>query len=295
MCVIFLPFKPYKPVCFVLIAMLSLSGCANHKEQAEKQVTTAVSAEQYAKQTLSEGKDVTLNTSQGVVTVQPTVVDMEQSQQSEKGDAKQSSSLYYDPFERFNRAIFSFNHQAYTYVVIPVARGYKTVVPASARSKISNVFDNLREPLNLLNNIGAGEGKRAASNFGRFMLNSTVGLLGLFDPATHWFDIEPAQQRLSQTLQGYGVENGAFIVIPLLGQSDVRGLSSLLTESIIHPLGFIAEPAERAAARSINIIDTFSTQEELYQKLYENSQDPYILFRNQYLQGVARDAEFQPD
>ena len=200
---------------------------------------------------------------------------------------------YYDPWEGFNRSVFAFNNAAYEYVLIPVSDGYKAVVPQPVRSSVGNFFANLREPLNLLNNLFSGEVSDAGSNLGRFLINSTVGLLGLFDPATNWFEIEPKRRSVGDTLASYGVGSGPYLVLPLLGQSDVRGGFSVLTEGFIHPVNHIADAPQNYQLRAFDGVDDFSEQSQTYQNLYEKADDPYLYFRNQYLQGQARDLMYE--
>lgn len=275
-------------------ALLALTGCSSvppPPENGQKAVSSREANRSQAtpQEQLSAGQNVTLKTSQGELNITPAVVSVANAPAVNPTTAP----VYNDPWEGFNRSVFAFNHAAYEYVLIPVSDGYKTVVPGPVRSSVGNFFANLREPLNLLNNLFSGEVADAGSNLGRFLINSTVGLLGLFDPATSWFEIDPKRRSVGDTLASYGVGSGPYLVLPLLGQSDVRGGFSVLTEGFIHPVNHVADSPQNYQLRAFDGVDDFSEQSETYQNLYQNADDPYLYFRNQYLQGQARDSLYE--
>lgn len=282
----------YKVV--LVTALLVLSGCTSVPSAPQAAKAGAASPESSnakitPQEQLSAGQAVTVNTSQGALDVTPAVVSVATAPAANAAKPPD----YYDPWEGFNRSVFAFNHAAYEYVLIPVSDGYKAVVPTPVRSSVGNFFDNLREPLNLLNNLFSGDVSDAGSNLGRFLINSTVGLLGLFDPASSWFEIEPKKRSIGDTLSRYGVGTGPYLVLPLLGQSDVRNGFSVLTEGFIHPVNHIADSPQSYQIRAFDGVDDFSQQSETYQTLYEKADDPYLYFRNQYLQGQARDSLYE--
>lgn len=276
----------------VSLATLVASGCAQIPDESAsaqpvsiKQPDTPLSATD----ALSNGQSVTLTTSQGEIRVDPAVVSMEQTVLN--GDPE-TLPAYYDPWEGFNRAMFSFNNGAYKYVLTPVSNGYRAVVPAPARQSVGNFFDNLREPLNLLNHLFAGEVKEAGSNLGRFVINSTIGLLGLFDPATSVFEVERQPQSIGDTLAVWGIEPGPYLVLPLLGQSDARSGVSVLAEGFVHPVNHVRHAPHNYQLRAVDGVDDFSSQSDTYHTLYSEAEDPYVFFRNQYLQAQKRDMWF---
>ncbi len=270
-----------------------LFGCATPTETEQLSTTNEQpsSSEQIQKvDELSSGKTVTITTSQGEVEVEPTVVAVTDAQRKDKVDKEK---YYHDPWEGFNRRMFSFNHSVYEYVLIPVTNGYRYVVPEVVRDKIGNAFDNIREPLNFVNNLFAGEVDEAGSNVGRFLINSTIGIFGLFDPATEWFNITEKRQTIADTLRRYDVSAGPYLVLPLLGPSDVRGGFSTFTEGLLHPIDYVADPPQTYQFWILNSIDKFSLKSDTYQKVYRSADDPYIYFRNQYIQGQRRDELFK--
>ena len=275
---------------------LMLCSCASQPHKADNANvstppapinTDAVSPT--ASEQLSSGQTTVIHTSQGEVEIQPTVVDMAT---PNSGIDSEQTPDYEDPLEGLNRGIFSFNHFTYTYALIPLAKGYEYVTPEVVRSKIGNAFRNIREPLSLLNNLAAGEVKDAGTNLGRFLINSTIGILGLFDPATAWFDLPEAKQSLADTLAGYGVGRGPYLVLPILGQNDLRGSTSVVSEILLDPISQVSSSPDSYYLKGVDAVDSFSGQADVYQKLYQQAEDPYLYFRNQYLQGVKRDDAF---
>ena len=291
-----------KPVTLLTgLFLLTLAGCAAKPVQPETKAAetaqpTETPAELSAAEQLSSGQTTTIETSQGRIEIQPTVVDMA-SRDDPATAQDEAATQYNDPLQGWNRAMFSFNHQAYTYALFPLARGYEYVLPQGVRSKIGNAFNNIREPLSLLNNLAAGEVKDAGTNLGRFVINSTVGLLGLFDPASAWFELQPAKQSLADTLALYNVSPGPYLVLPILGQNNVRGSTSVVSEVLLDPLRQVTSPPDTYYLQGIDAIDSFSDRVRVYETLYQQADDPYLYFRNQFLQGVKRDDAFnnQPE
>ena len=197
---------------------------------------------------------------------------------------------YNDPLQSINRAIFGFNHYTYRYLLTPVSRGYQAVIPEPVDKSVGNFFNNLREPLYSLNYLLQLEPKKLGKSLLRFGVNSTVGLLGLFDPADSW-GLEKESSGFDETLAAYGAGYGTYIVVPLLGPSDMRGLADTAVNYFLHPLKHI-ENAE--AGQALLIADGYHRQIGTlanYPKVIEDVEDPYIFVRNLYLQGVIRDAD----
>lgn len=274
----------------ILVCATSLYGCASPTGSETNQQTSKTSTAQSDKsQKLSAYKVTTVETSNGTIEIAPTVVSTPDELLEVSTRDANSETAYSDPLEFINRPIFKFNHFTYQYALIPLAKGYNNVVPEPVQSSISNAFSNLTEPLSLVNNTLSGEFSEAGNNLARFVINSTVGLLGFFDPATSWFDIQEKPQNFSQTLVKYKVASGAFVVLPFLGQSDLRGTTSIISESFIHPSKYIFNSPDDMYIRVADGFDDFTQQAQIYEKLYEQAQDPYIYFRNQYIQSRNRD------
>lgn len=200
---------------------------------------------------------------------------------------------YRDPLIGVNRAVFAFNDVTYRYVLIPVGKGYVKITSRSFRGSVGNFFYNIKMPIYLVNNVLQFKFEPAARNLVRFGINSTLGLFGLFDPAKEWFNLERAETHFGDTLAHYGVGYGIYIVLPILGPSDLRDGASDLNDYLLNPIpDFVDDDAHVRAIRAYNYLNDFAPNADQYEILKERSEDPYIFFRNMHLQGVQRDADY---
>ncbi|MFO7786534.1 MAG: VacJ family lipoprotein [Halospina sp.] len=126
-----------------------------------------------------------------------------------------------DPWESFNRSIFTFNEVVDRNVLKPVARGYNRVTPEPVNDGVSNFFGNLSEPGNILNSLLQGKGEDALTSTGRFIFNTTFGLLGLVDVASY-MELPEKEEDFGQTFGYWGADSGPFLMLPFLGPSTVR-------------------------------------------------------------------------
>ncbi len=144
-----------------------------------------------------------------------------------------------DPLEPVNRLFFAFNDKLYFWVVKPVAKGYDAVMPVPVQTGIRNFFANLRTPIRLVNNLLQGELRGAGTELGRFLLNSTVGVAGIFDVADARFNLSPRVEDLGQTLGRYGLGDGFYICWPVFGPSSLRDSIGLAGDSYLSPLSYL--------------------------------------------------------
>ena len=164
------------------------------------------------------------------------------------GRAQDSYSVN-DPLEDVNRAVFEFNQVIDSIILKPVAELYVFVLPEEARHRIANILKNLGEPLNLVNNLAQGKFERAGSTLTRFSINSTIGVGGIFDVATDW-GYERTPEDFGQTLASWGLGEGPFLMLPLLGPSNPRDAVGFGVELVTDPMGFLLTD-EAGLARSI--------------------------------------------
>lgn len=184
--------KIWTRTVFICI-FLFLTGCVgNHIEKAP--ASRSLDNTVNTGQTVNPGKSAK-NTSRTTNAIDPTVVTY-------------PPEMFKDPLEFVNRPIFVFNDFSYRYALIPVSKGYLKAVPKQIRSCASNVFSNIREPLNTVNHIFQLNGKFMLTSLARLLINSTAGLLGLFDPADAWLHIEERRTDLNDTLAVYGAGYG---------------------------------------------------------------------------------------
>src|SRR5246127_1027638 len=140
-----------------------------------------------------------------------------------------------DPLEDTNRAIFDFNQMVDRNVLVPVAKTYRTVLPDPVRGSLRDFLRNLREPLIFANNALQGDFERAGETFARFTLNSTLGVGGLIDVAGRWGELPYHEQDLGVTFGVWGVPEGPYLVVPVLGPSDPRDLGGAVAEGFGDP------------------------------------------------------------
>lgn len=199
------------------------------------------------------------------------------------------ASTEVDPYEGFNRKMSSFNTGVDTYVIKPAAQGYKAVLPEPVPTLISNFFSNLADPWTAINQLLQGRVQLAGSDTGRFLVNSTLGVAGLFDVGTK-MGLPKHQEDFGQTLAVWGVPQGPYIVLPLLGPSSGRGLVSQYVGNFG---GNIAQPI-----RYVNHVPTrntlfFTFLVSMRARLLDQPQlppqaDRYVLMRDFYLRNVEQ-------
>jgi phospholipid-binding lipoprotein MlaA len=187
-----------------------------------------------------------------------------------------------DPWERFNRATFRLNDGLDRAVLRPTARAYVKVTPRVIRTGISNFFSNLETVTTLVNNTLQGKGRAAGQDTARLLLNSTLGLGGLFDPATA-AGIEKNDEDFGQTLGAWGVQSGPYLMVPLLGPSTVRDTLARVPDRFTDPSHYLEDDSTRYTITAVEIIDLRAGLLPLDKQLAE-SFDRYAFVRNAWLQ-----------
>jgi phospholipid-binding lipoprotein MlaA len=191
----------------------------------------------------------------------------------------------YDPWESFNEKIFTFNYKFDRYVLKPVAKGYNFIMPDLFQQMIGRGFDNIRVVPKLVNNLLQGNWKGFAVELGRFLINSTLGIGGLFDIARQEFGLERTKVDFGQTLGKWGIKPGPFVIVPFLPPLTVRDGIGYGVDSAIDPLGyFIPFFPDKLAMRLGDIINDRALNLELFQGFEETTVDLYSAMRNGYLQ-----------
>ncbi len=192
----------------------------------------------------------------------------------------------YDPFEPVNRAIFSFNNIADRIVLEPIAKGYKKL-PSPLQSGINNFLSNLRAPLVVVNQLLQGQGQNAFQSSGRFIVNSTVGIFGLFDVAEK-MGLEEKEEDYGQTLATWGIGDGFYLVLPLFGPSNLRDTSGMVLTMLTDPINAFAVSEGEAwlvpMRTAANAVDTRSQIIDEVNALRDNSVDYYAAVRSSYYQ-----------
>jgi phospholipid-binding lipoprotein MlaA len=197
-----------------------------------------------------------------------------------------------DPLEDMNRAIFDFNLAVDDYVLVPTAKAYRTAVPDLGQEAVQNFFANLRSPVTFFNDVLQGEKQRAADTFTRMWLNTTIGLGGLLDVATY-FGVPEHTEDFGQTFAVWGVAEGPYLMLPLLGPSNPRDTTGLVAGFFADPfniwmgnIGFEWVPYARGVTEAV---DVRSRNIETFPKLRETSIDYYATVRSLYRQKRVSD------
>ncbi len=198
-----------------------------------------------------------------------------------------------DPYEKINRKIYAFNDVFDRYFFEHVARAYRKTLPERARDAVHNFLNNLSLPVSALNSVAQGKTDNALATFSNFLINSTVGVLGIFDVAGQK-GIFYKTEDFGQTLGHYGSGQGSYLMIPILGPSSTRDLSGFLVDNAANPVGFNA--FEVGGQRSImpseylfglialSGIDTRENLLDVIDDIRKDSFDPYATIRSAYLQ-----------
>lgn len=189
-----------------------------------------------------------------------------------------------DPLERINRPIFSFNMKADKYVLRPVAKGYAKVVPDPVRRGIGNFFDNLFYPTTIVNDLLQGKFVQSGNDTLRFVLNTTIGLAGFIDVATSQ-GLPKNDEDLGQTFGHWGIGQGWYLMLPLLGPSSNRDLFGRVGDNWTEIATYVesVDTWDRLAIVSVDAIDDRSKLLGA-DKIIEQQLDPYVFFRTAYLE-----------
>lgn len=189
-----------------------------------------------------------------------------------------------DPLEGFNRAMFSFNDGLDKAVIKPVATGYKKVMPDTARVGVTNFFANLGDLWIGANNVLQGKIDAGAGDFCRFLINSTAGVLGLFDIASET-GLEKHNEDFGQTLGRWGVGTGAYVVLPVFGPSNVRdGIGLLALDWRGYPIWYMNHISTRNELVGLRLIDTRANVLDATRLIEDAALDQYTFARDAYLQ-----------
>lgn len=211
-------------VTFLTIVLLTFTGCSNKAtpEPTDQQVNTSI---------------VETNSTAASQDTQPEVDNKQEFEEEfEEEFETQETSSNFDPLSGYNRAMTTFNDKMIIYALNPVSEAYAYVIPQPLRIGLSNFIKNLNYPVRLANNLLQGKLQNVSDETERFIVNSTVGLAGIMDPAQTYMHIPEHKEDFGQTLGYYGVDPGFHIVLPFLGPSNLRDLAGITLDAYISPL-----------------------------------------------------------
>lgn len=202
-----------------------------------------------------------------------------------------------DPFEAVNRRIYKFNEVLDKTVLEPAARGYRFALPGFVRSGVSNFFSNIADLRVSLNNALQGKIPDAANDFGRFVINSSIGLLGFIDVASD-AGLEKHQEDFGQTLGRWGLSQGPFIMLPLFGPSTVRDTVGWGVDIAVDPITYVDPSRARYGIVGTRLINRRSELLDATTVLDKAALDEYLFVRDAYLQrrrSLVHDGAPPPD
>jgi phospholipid-binding lipoprotein MlaA len=196
-----------------------------------------------------------------------------------------SSETIPDPLMPMNKFFFQVNDKLYFYGLKPVAKGYKAVLPERVRVCVKNFLYNIAMPIRLINSILQGKPGKAGIVLGRFIMNTTIGVAGLFDPAASKFGLEKVNEDTGQTLGVYGMKKGGFYLdVPVLGPSCFRDIIGFVGDTVTHPLFYVNPWWVFFAEEALKKVNTTSLTLGEYEEFKASSLDPYTALKDAYFQ-----------
>jgi phospholipid-binding lipoprotein MlaA len=276
-------------IMVILGLALGLGGCAGKDQPTQ----TLVNLEKEGDSTLVESAEVPLNEG----------TDFDDELFDPFDDSPTGAPIEeYDPLEPVNSVVFEFNYRLDKYVIKQVAKVYNLFIPPDVQQSFSNVFQNIRFFPRLLNNLFQAKFEGAGIEMSRFLINSTLGVGGLFDPAGIMFELKTPSEDLGQTLGTYGVGPGPFLMVPFFGPFTLRDGVGFIGDGLLDPFNWFILPfittdsipqlvQDRSNIRTIRLgltggeaVNLRALNLEKFQGVEEGTLDLYGAIRNGYLQ-----------
>ena len=190
----------------------------------------------------------------------------------------------WDPIEPFNRGMFWFNDKLYFWLMKPIARGYRWITPEPFRVAVGNIFTNLATPVRPVNAGLQGKFGDAGNELVRFGTNSTIGILGMFDPSKEHFGIALKNEDTGQTMGHYGIGPGPYLVIPFIGPSSARDGIGLVADSYMDLTYHIWENSDYWYAIAYRQLNKLALDKDTYEGIKKDALDPYLFVRDAWAQ-----------
>ncbi|MDX2074480.1 MAG: VacJ family lipoprotein [Alphaproteobacteria bacterium] len=206
-----------------------------------------------------------------------------------------------DPWEPFNRGMYQFNSVLDGVVLKPITQIYRGVIPDEGQTMVHHFVENLQEPISFGNSVLQADPQNSFVSLWRFLLNSTIGVGGLFDVASD-VGLKGRKTDFGQTLALYGVESGPYLFLPILGPSNARDGLGRVADAFMHPAMYVDDNGASIALWSVTVVDTRSDVYDIIEDIQKTSLDPYVTFRSSYTQrrnnnikkaSAARDAAWK--
>lgn len=195
------------------------------------------------------------------------------------------TQLIPDPWIEMNRGIYTFNDRMYFWLLKPVSRVYGFIIPQELREAIRNAFYNVRFPVRFINCLLQGKIRKSGDEFGQFFINTTVGCLGLLNPASNYPRLQPSPEDLGQTFAVWGFGSGAYLMLPFFGPSSLRDGLGRLGDTFLDPIWWAFDDIwVSLGIRAGEAVNDTSLRIGEYEALKEAALDPYIMIRNAWVQ-----------
>lgn len=191
-----------------------------------------------------------------------------------------------DPLETMNRGFFWFNDKLYFYVLKPAAKAFR-VLPEDVRASIANFFNHWTSPARFVNALLQAKINDAGNELGRFAINTTLGVGGLFDAAKEQAGLRRKDEDFGQTLGVYGFKPGMYLVIPVFGPSNVRDGIGRLVDGVMDPKYIYLDEKPYWGSRAVEAVNEISLDKDTYEAIKRDALDPYLFVRDAYMQNRA--------
>ncbi len=183
-----------------------------------------------------------------------------------------------DPWQGMNRPVFQFNDGVDRYVLRPVSRGWTFITFEGLRDSVAKFFYNTAFPSRFVSNVGQGEGQQAITEVARFLVNTTVGVAGFFDPATRW-GLPRRDEDVGQMFGRWGIPTGPFWVVPLLGPSDPRDFVGTVFDTALSPLTWFVP-----GSGVVSVVNSRARADKRIEAARRSALDYYVFVRDAFLQ-----------
>ena len=210
--------------------------------------------------------------------------DLLEDEMDASGVGSEEADSVADPLIGWNKAMFHVNDKLYFGLLKPLASGYKKVLPAPVRVAVKNFFHNIKAPIRFVSCVLQGKPEAAGGELGRFVVNSTAGILGLGNPARKIPELNPSEEDLGQTFGHWGVDNGFYIVWPFLGPSTLRDSVGRVGDYFLDPVSYVNPFLARVGFTAPDYVNQASFRIGDYETLKAAALDPYAALRDAYFQ-----------
>jgi phospholipid-binding lipoprotein MlaA len=190
----------------------------------------------------------------------------------------------YDPLQGFNRVMFVGNDFMIMWFIRPLSRGYEYIIPLYFRERIGSIYDNIQMPRKVLSNLCRARFEGAGIEFSRFLINTTVGIVGAYDPAYNWWQLRAYPSDFGAAFADWGFKHGAYIVLPIQGSTSVRNGLGLICDTATDPIFWVSWflfplPVSLGVSGGLRVNGASLAIRE-YERMHYSSIDPYMTMRN---------------